>query len=284
MTQPAETPIAIPLAESPRIAIPKLGLGTWKLAGAEGQAAVESALALGYRHVDTADRYGNEVEVGAGLAAAGVARGEIFLTSKVWYDNLAPEALRRSLEGSLRKLATPYLDLFLVHWPAPDMDLPATVGALEAARSEGLIRRWGVSNFPLGLMRRLEGIGATPACLQVEYHVLLSQRALLDWCVPRGIALTAYSPLGQGALAEQPVLQEIGRKHGASPLQVALAWLLRQEMVVAIPKAGRRESQQANLQAVPLAAKLDAADVAMIDALPKDRRRVNPDFAPDWTA
>ncbi|MFZ6764533.1 aldo/keto reductase [Pseudoroseomonas sp. WGS1072] len=284
MTQPAETPVAIPLAESSRIAIPKLGLGTWKLAGAEGQAAVESALALGYRHVDTADRYGNEVEVGAGLAAAGVARGEIFLTSKVWYDNLAPEALRRSLEGSLRKLTTPYLDLFLVHWPAPDMDLPAVVAALEAARSEGLIRRWGVSNFPLGLMRRLEEIGAAPACLQVEYHALLSQRALLEWCVPRGIALTAYSPLGQGALAEQPVLQEIGRKHGASPLQVALAWLLRQEMVVAIPKAGRRESQQANLRAVPLAAKLDAADVARIDALPKDRRRVNPDFAPDWNA
>ncbi|PHK96382.1 2,5-didehydrogluconate reductase B [Pseudoroseomonas rhizosphaerae] len=274
----------IPLARSSRIAIPKLGLGTWKLAGPEGQAAVESALALGYRHLDTADRYANEAEVGAGLAASGVARGEVFLTSKVWHDKLAPDALRRSLEGSLAKLGTDYLDLFLIHWPAPDMDLAAAVAELERAKSEGLVRRWGVSNFPLGLMRRLEEMGAEPACLQVEYHVLLSQRALLDWCRPRGIALAAYSPLGQGALASQQVLAEIGRRHGASGLQVALAWLLRQEMVVAIPKASRRETQQANLDAVPLAEKLTAEDVAAIDALPKDWRRVNPDFAPDWNS
>lgn len=274
----------IPLAQSPRIAIPKLGLGTWKLAGPEGQAAVESALSLGYRHLDTADRYANETEVGAGLAASGVARGDVFLTSKVWHDNLAPDALRRSLEGSLAKLGTDHLDLFLIHWPAPGMDLAAAVAALEKAKSEGLIRRWGVSNFPLGLMRRLEAMGAEPACLQVEYHVLLSQQPLLDWCRPRGIALAAYSPLGQGALAGQKVLEEIGRRHGTSGLQVALAWLLRQEMVVAIPKASRRESQQANLDAVPLAAKLTAEDVAAIDSLPKDWRRVNPDFAPDWNS
>ncbi|MDJ0388163.1 aldo/keto reductase [Roseomonas sp. E05] len=274
----------IPLVQTPRISIPKLGLGTWKLAGAEGRAAVESALALGYRHLDTADRYGNEEVVGAAMAASGVPRGEIFLTSKVWWDNLAPEAIRRSLEGSLRKLGTPYLDLFLVHWPAPEMDLPTVARTMQAARDEGLVRRWGVSNFPLGLMRRLEEIGAEPACLQVEYHALLSQQRLLDWCRPRGIVLTAYSPLGQGALAEQPVLQEIGRKHGATPLQVALAWLLRQEGVVVIPKAARRQSQQANLDAVALAAKLDAQDVAAIDALPKDWRRVDPDFGPDWDA
>ncbi|MXP63238.1 aldo/keto reductase [Roseomonas sp. M0104] len=274
----------IPLVQTPRISIPKLGLGTWKLAGAEGQAAVESALALGYRHLDTADRYGNEEAVGAAMAASGVARDEIFLTSKVWYDNLAPEAIRRSLQGSLRKLCTPYLDLFLVHWPAPDMDLSAVVRTMQAVRDEGLVRRWGVSNFPLGLMRRLEEAGAEPACLQVEYHALLSQQRLLDWCRPRGIALTAYSPLGQGALAEQAVLQEIGRKHGATPLQVALAWLLQQEGVVVIPKAARKQSQQANLDAVALAAKLDTQDVAAIDAMPKDWRRVNPDFGPDWNA
>lgn len=274
----------IPLVQTPRISMPKLGLGTFKLTGPEGQAAVEGALALGYRHIDTADRYGNEEAVGAALAASGVPRGDIFLTSKVWWDNLSPDAIRHSLEGSLRKLGTPYLDLFLVHWPAPDMDLQAVARTMDAVRDEGLVRRWGVSNFPLGLMKRLEEIGAEPACLQVEYHALLSQQRLLDWCRPRGIALTAYAPLGQGALSEQPVLAEIGGKHGASGLQVALAWLLRQEGVAAIPKAARRESQTANLEAVALAAKLDAADVAAIDALPKDRRRVKPDFAPDWGA
>ncbi|KAA2212807.1 aldo/keto reductase [Pseudoroseomonas oryzae] len=272
----------IPLVETSRIAIPKLGLGTWRMTGAEGQAAVESALALGYRHVDTAARYENEDAVGAALAASGLPRDQIFLTSKVWWDSLAPDALRRSLEESLARLATPYLDLFLVHWPAPGMDLPGIVAALHAARDAGLIRRWGVSNFNPGLMRQLEQLGAEPACLQVEYHALLSQRTLLDWCRPRGIALTAYSPLARGKVAEHAVLGEIGARHGAAPLQVALAWLLRQEGVVAIPKAARRQSQQANLDAVRLAAKLTPEDVAAIDGLPKDQRQVQPDFAPDW--
>ncbi|MDQ1078706.1 aldo/keto reductase [Pseudoroseomonas cervicalis] len=272
----------IPTLKTDRISIPKLGLGTWKLAGAEGQAAVESAIALGYRHIDTADRYGNEEAVGAGLKASGVARGDLFVTSKVWFDNLAPDSIRRSLDGSLRKLGTDHLDLFLVHWPTPQIDLAAVARTMQAVTDEGLTRHWGVSNFPPALMRQLEELGAKPACLQVEYHATLSQQLLLDWCRPRGIALTAYSPLGQGALADEPVLERIGRKHGASAQQVALAWLLRQEGVVAIPKAGRRESQQANLDAVPLAAKLDVEDVAAIDALPKDRRRVNPDFAPAW--
>jgi len=274
----------VPLVQTPRIAIPKLGLGTWQLTGAEGQAAVEGALATGYRHLDTADRYGNEAEVGAALAASGLAREDVFLTSKVWWENLEPAALRRSLEGSLRKLGTSHLDLFLVHWPRPGMDLPGIVAAMEAAKGEGLVRRWGVSNFPPGLMRRLEEIGAEPACLQVEYHALLSQQALLDWCRPRGIALTAYSPLAQGALRNEPVLEGIARKHGAQALQVALAWLLRQEGVAAIPRSSRRESQRSNFEALALAPKLDAADVAAIDALPKDRRQVKPAFAPDWNS
>jgi 2,5-diketo-D-gluconate reductase B len=274
----------IPLLETPRIRAPKLGLGTWRLSGAEGQASVESALALGYRHIDTAARYENEAEVGAALAASRIPRDDIFLTSKVWWDSLAPLKLRQSLEDSLKRLGTDRLDLFLIHWPAPDMNLAGAVAALELAKQEGLIRRWGVSNFPLGLMRQLEEIGAEPAALQVEYHCLLSQQPLLDWCQPRGIALTAYAPLSRGELADQPVLQSIGAKHGASPLQVALAWLLRQDGVLAIPKAARKESQQSNLDALALIDRLDADDVAAIDALPKDRRQVNPDFAPDWNA
>lgn len=272
----------IPQLETSRISIPKLGLGTFKLVGPEGQAAVETALSLGYRHVDTAWRYDNEAEVGAAFAASGVNRNDIFLTSKVWWDSLAPMKLRASLEGSLSRLKTDYLDLFLVHWPAPEMNLPAIAAAMELAKQDGLIRRWGVSNFTPSLMRQLEDIGAEPAALQVEYHCMLSQAALLDWCRPRGIALTAYAPLGQGALANQPVLEGIAAKYGATALQVALAWLLQQDGVMAIPKAGRRESQQANLDAIPLIEKLTADDIAAIDALPKDQRRVRPDFAPDW--
>jgi 2,5-diketo-D-gluconate reductase B len=131
-------------------------------------------------------------------------------------------------------------------------------------------------------MRELEALGETPAALQVEYHVQLSQAPLLDWCQKHQIVLEAYSPLGQGILHDQPVLAEIGRKHGATASQVALAWLLRQPLVVPIPKASRPESQQSNLDAIALAPKLDAEDLAKIDALPKDQRRVNPDFAPAW--
>jgi 2,5-diketo-D-gluconate reductase B len=274
--------MTVPVETTPRIAIPKLGLGTWKLSGAEGQKSVESAISLGYRHLDTAARYENEAEVGAAIQASGVPRAEIFLTSKVWWEDLEPEALYRSLEKSLHRLKTPYLNLFLIHWPNPRMDLEGAVKVLKAAQESGMIRAWGVSNFPVALMKKVEELGETPAALQVEYHALLSQSALLDWCRPRQIVLEAYSPLAQGNLGDQPELTRIAAKHGATPSQVALAWLLRQPGVVPIPKAGRRESQQANLDAIPLAAKLDGGDVAAIDALPKNQRMVNPAFAPKW--
>jgi 2,5-diketo-D-gluconate reductase B len=274
--------MTVPVETTPRLSIPKLGLGTWRLSGTEGRKAVESALSLGYRHLDTAARYENEAEVGAAIAASGIARADLFLTSKVWWENLEPEALYRSLENSLHRLKTPYLNLFLIHWPSPKMDLEGAVKVLKAAQESGMIRAWGVSNFPVALMKRVEALGETPAALQVEYHALLSQAKLLEWCRPRQIVLEAYSPLAQGKLQEHPELARIGAKHGASASQVALAWLLRQPGVVPIPKASRRESQQANLDAIPLAAKLDAEDVTAIDALPKDQRQVQPAFAPNW--
>jgi 2,5-diketo-D-gluconate reductase B len=274
--------MTVPIETTPRLAIPKLGLGTFKLTGPEGQKAVEGALSLGYRHVDTAVRYGNEAEVGAAIQASGIARGDIFLTSKVWWDSLEPEPLHRSLENSLASLKTDYLDLFLIHWPNPTMDLEGALAVLKSAKASGLIRAWGVANFPVALMKQLEALGETPAALQVEYHVLLSQKPLVDWCQSRQIVLEAYSPLAQGKLHDNAVLAKIGAKYSASATQVALAWLLRQPLVVPIPKASRLESQQSNLDAIPLAARLDADDLAAIDALPKDQRVVNPDFAPVW--
>ncbi|MBC9206275.1 aldo/keto reductase [Roseomonas aerophila] len=274
--------MTVPVEKTPRLAIPKLGLGTWQLRDAEGQKSVESALSLGYRHLDTAARYANEAEVGSAIQASGVARGDIFLTSKVWWENLEPEALYRSLENSLSLLKTDYLDLFLIHWPTPSMDLEGAIKVLKSAQGSGMIRAWGVSNFPIALMQQVEALGETPAALQVEYHVLLSQAPLLEWCQAREIVLEAYSPLAQGKLRENEVLARIGAKHGASAAQVGLAWLLRQKGVVPIPKASSATTQQANLDAIPLAAKLDAEDVAAIDALPKDQRLVNPAFAPSW--
>ena len=261
--------------------LPKLGLGTWRLRGEECTGAVLGALSRGYRHVDTAQMYGNEDAVGAALAATDVPRGDIHLTTKVWWQNLAPDAMRRAIEASLTALRTDYVDLYLIHWPAPDMDLAASLGELVRIREQGLVRQIGVSNFPVALLRRaVEEVGAPIVCNQVEYHVLLDQTKLLTYMRSRGLALTAYCPLAQGRLAEHPALDGIAAKHGATAAQVALKWLLDQDGVAAIPKAGRASSQQANLDALALS--LDDADRAAIAALPKDTRCVNPGFAVAW--
>lgn len=261
--------------------MPRLGLGTFRMQGAVCQSAVESALALGYRHIDTAQMYGNEEAVGAALRAAGVPRGEVHVTTKVWWENLAPDAMRRACDESLRKLGLEQVDLYMIHWPARGMDLRASVETLMALREEGRTRAIGVCNFPLALLREaVETIGAPIAANQIEYHVLLGQTVLRDYMLGRGIALTAYCPLAQGRLAEHPALAAIARRHDASPAQVALAWLLEQDGVAAIPKSSREESQRANLGA--LAVRLDDEDRRAIAALPKDQRSVNPPFAPAW--
>lgn len=269
-----------PLIETPSLRMPKLGLGTWPLRGDEARRAVEGALALGYRHIDTAGMYGNESEIGAAVAASGLPRGEVFLTTKVWHEHLTPAGIRAACEASLRRLGTDHADLYLIHWPSPAMDLAAALGALARLREEGLARAIGVSNFPPGLLRRALDTGVPIACVQVEYHVYLSQERLLEITRPRGIALTAYAPLAKGVAEADPVMQGIARKHGCTPTQAALAWVLEQELVAAIPKSGREAGQRANLAALGI--RLDAADRAAIAALPKGRRLVNPAFAPDW--
>lgn len=261
--------------------MPKLGLGTWRLAGEECVAAVEGALQRGYRHIDTAQMYGNEDAVGQALAQTPVARGDIHLTTKVWWENLAPDAMRRAMDNSLRLLRTQYVDLFLIHWPAPDMDLAAALGQMVKFKEQGLARNIGVSNFPIALLKQaVKEIQAPIAVNQFEYHVLIDQRKLVDYCRSVGVAVTAYCPLAQGRLADHPVLLELAAKHDVTASQVALKWLLDQDGVAAIPKAGRAESQLANLGALSLT--LDDADRAAIAALPKDQRFVDPGFAPAW--
>ena len=259
--------------------MPKLGLGTYRLKGEECAAAVDGALKLGYRHLDTAEMYDNEEAVGQGIAASGVARGDIFLTTKVWWQHLAGDDMARAAEASLKRLGTDYVDLYLIHWPAPEMDLADALEKLVRLKEQGMARAIGVANFPSALLRRAVGeIGAPIACNQFEYHVLLGQRTMVDAARAAGAASVAYCPLAQGRLAQQPVLEEIALKHKVSAAQVALKWLLDQDGVAAIPKAGRPESQQANLDALDV----DEADRAAIAALPKDQRCVNPGFAPAW--
>lgn len=271
----------MPILEANGMRMPRIGLGTWPMKGAECQRAVESALALGYRHLDTAEMYGNEDAVGAGLAASGLKREQVFVTTKIWNDKPDGVSIRRAFDASLQRLATPYVDLLLIHWPSPQLDLPDALNALAAIRAEGRAKSIGVSNFPPKLLQRAIDQGVGLACLQVECHVMLDQSKLLGICRAAGMALTAYSPLAKGGGLDEPALKRVAARHEATPAQIALAWLLAQEGVAMVPKAASPERQRENLGA--LAVRLDAADMAALAALPKDRRFVNPaGLAPDW--
>jgi 2,5-diketo-D-gluconate reductase B len=263
------------------ISLPRLGLGTYRMQGDVCRAAVESALGLGYRHIDTAEMYGNEDAIGAAIAAAGVPRSDLHITTKVWNENLAPDAMRRAFDASLKKLRLDQVDLYLVHWPAPKMNLPAMFETLQKLKQEGRTRAIGVANFNIALLKTVvEDIKAPIACNQVEYHVMLDQTPLRKYLAAKSIPLVAYCPLAQGRVASDATLAAIGRKHGASAAQVALKWLLDQDGVAAIPKASRAESQKANLDALHVG--LDDEDRQAIAGLPKDKRCVNPGFAPAW--
>jgi 2,5-diketo-D-gluconate reductase B len=267
--------------QTQEIKLPRLGLGTFRMQGDACRAAVESALALGYRHIDTAEMYGNEEAIGAAISAGRIARQDLHVTTKVWHENLAPDTIRRAFDTSLKKLRLDHVDLYLVHWPSKNMDLPAIFETLMKLQAEGRTRAIGVANFNTALLKKVvEEIKAPIACNQVEYHVMLDQTKLTNYLSARSIPLVAYCPLAQGKAASEETLSAIGRKHGGTAAQVALKWLLDQDGVAAIPKASRRESQKANLDALKL--KLDDEDRKAIAALPKNKRCVNPGFAPAW--
>ncbi|VWC87956.1 MULTISPECIES: aldo/keto reductase [Burkholderia] len=263
--------------------MPKLGLGTWPMLGDDCTRAVALALESGYRHIDTAAAYGNEAAVGEAIAASHVPREQIHVTSKVWWDQLSPERMRQSLDNTLRALRSDYVDLFLIHWPALDWNLAATIDTLVSFKEQGRARAIGVANFPLPLLRDVvENRQAPLAAIQVEYHVLLGQARLLQFAREHDMALIAYSPLARNRVSEIPELQQIADKHRVLPTQVALKWLLDQPNVAAVPKAAGQRNQLANLAS--LGVNLDDADRALIDGLPKHQRFVSPAFAPQWDA
>jgi 2,5-diketo-D-gluconate reductase B len=259
--------------------VPKLGFGTWQIEGPQCQEAVEDALAIGYRQIDTARAYANEEHVGRGIAAAGIPRNEYFLTTKIARDEYAPDDLRRAAEDSLRKLGVDGLDLLLLHWPNPDFPLEDTLGALIGLRDDGLIKHLGVSNFPPGMLR--EAIGLAPIFTdQVEFHPFLGQDALVELAIEKDFMVTAYSPLARGKVPEDATLREIGEAHGKTAGQVALRWLLDTPQVCTIPKASSHERRVENFEVFDF--ELTDDERARIDALPKGERIIDPGFAPDW--
>lgn len=258
--------------------IPPLGLGTWDLRGAECVRTVRDALELGYRHVDTAQMYENESEVGRGLGESGVNRTDIFLTTKLWRDNLTRARVSVSLDDSLKKLETSYVDLLLIHWPNDEVALEETLDAMLQAREAGKARAIGVSNFPVALWKRALDLAPVDVN-QVEHHPFLGQSALLELSRARGLQLVAYTPIAKGKVADDETLQAIARAHGKSEVQVTLRWLT-QRGVVAIPKSSRPERLRQNLEALDF--DLTAEEIQAVSGLDRGLRLVAPGWSPDW--
>jgi len=268
-------------ADVPRVdGMPQLGFGTWENDDHDQCAAsVETALDIGYRHIDTAQIYRNEAAVGDGIAESSVARDEIFLATKVWITNLGADDVLSSTDDSLERLGTDYLDLLYVHWAAGEYDPEETLAAFEQLHEAGKVERIGVSNFePEHLDRAQEELDIPIFANQIELHPFLRQEQLREYASEAGINLVAYSPLARGNVIDDPVIGEIAEKYGVSEPQVSLAWL-RSKGITAIPKATSEEHIQDNWQSLSL--DLEAEDIERIDSRDRKLRTVNPDFGPE---
>ena len=261
--------------------IPAIGLGTWELRGRTCARLVEQALRLGYRHIDTAQIYENEREVGEGLRGSGVKRDEMFVTTKVWTSHFTPHDLERSVKESLVKLRLTEIDLLLLHWPNPQVPLSETLGALARAKQLGLARHIGVSNFTVALIE--EAVTACPeplVCDQVEYHPYLDQTKVREACARHGMAVVAYSPVAKGRIKNDQALTRIGARYRKSAAQVCLRWLVQQN-VAAIPRTSRVERQSENIDIFDF--ELSDDEMAQIAALANPKGRLTDfGFAPKW--
>ena len=261
--------------------IPAIGLGTWELRGRACARLVEQALKLGYRHIDTAQIYENEREVGEGLRMSGVRRDDVFVTTKVWTTHFAPNDLVRSTKESLAKLRLSEIDLLLLHWPNPQVPLSETLGALARAKQLGLARHIGVSNFTVALIE--EAVAACPeplVCDQVEYHPYLDQTKVREACARHGMALVAYSPVAKGRIKSDEVLQRIGKTYRKTAAQVCLRWLVQQN-VAAIPRTSKLERLSENFEIFDF--ELSDEDMRLISEMASPKGRLNDfGFAPKW--
>jgi diketogulonate reductase-like aldo/keto reductase len=273
----------VPAVTAGGAVIPALGFGTWQLRGEACAAMVAEALRAGYRHIDTAQGYANEEFVGAGLKASGVARDEVFITTKVRPDRLNDGVLQRSVDDSLEKLGVSRIDLLLVHWPNPQVPLAETIRALNEVKRDGRVKHIGLSNFTTTLLDQAWRFTAEPfAAEQIEYHPFLDQTRMLAALRSRGMAIIAYCPLALGKVVGEPAIEEIGRVHDRSAAQVALRWLMQQDGVVAIPKTASVARLNENLRIFDFA--LTDAEMARMSALtrPHSRNVNEPQWVPEW--
>jgi 2,5-diketo-D-gluconate reductase B len=261
--------------------IPAVGLGTWELRGRACARVVEQALRLGYRHIDTAEMYDNEREVGEGLRASGVKRGDVFVTTKIWQTHLAPPELERSTKESLARLRLSEVDLLLIHWPNPQIPIEETIGALCRMKTAGFARHIGISNFTVPLIRDAVRLATEPLVTnQIEWHPYLDQSKVVAETRRHGLAITAYSPIARGRAAGDRTLKTIGAAHGKTAGQVSLRFLI-QEGAAVIPRTSKVERLEENLSVFNF--ELDEAEMDAIRKLARSSGRiVDWAGAPQW--
>jgi 2,5-diketo-D-gluconate reductase B len=271
----------IPTIEANGARIPAIGLGTWDLRGRTCARMVEQALRLGYRHVDTAEMYGNESEVGEGLRACGIVRREVFITTKVWQDHLARRAFERATRDSLAKLRLSEVDLLLIHWPNPRIPLADTIGALCKMKREGLTRHVGISNFTVDLVAEAVKLATEPLVTnQIEWHPYIDQSKVIGASRRHGLSVTAYSPIARGRAIDDDTLQAIGLRHRKSAGQVCLRFLI-QEGAIVIPRTSKRERLAENMAIFDF--ELAPAEMEEVRSLANPRGRiVNWSGSPNW--
>ena len=270
--------LIIPAIEAKGARIPLLGLGTWDLRERVCARGVEQSLRLGYRHIDTAEMYDNEREVGEGFRASGVKRNDIFITTKVWPSHFAPREFERAARDSLVRLRLSEVDLLLLHWPNPQIPLAETLGALCKVRRDGLARHVGVSNFTVALLDEALRLSSEPlVCNQFECHPFLDQSTLIGACRRNGLAVVAYSPIAKGRVGDDETLSRIGAAHKKSAAQVCLRFLVQQNIIV-IPRTSKVERLSENAAIFDFT--LSAQEMADISALARrDGRLVNAAFS-----
>jgi 2,5-diketo-D-gluconate reductase B len=267
--------------ESHGARIPVLGFGTMTLKDNLCVELVDAALHLGYRHLDTAQMYGNEREVGEGFRASGLPREDVFLTTKVWFNRLAPGDLERSVDESLDRLKLPWVDLLLIHWPNAQIPLAQSIAALCKVKRGGQAKHIGVANFTVAMLDEAVQAANEPlSCLQIEVHPYLDQSKVIAAARKHGVAVVAYCPLARGQVPGDEALQRIGRAHNKTPAQVALRFLEQQD-IVPIPRTSKRERLAENLGSLDF--KLSDTEMADIARLKRPNARiVSPPQAPKW--
>lgn len=259
-----------------QVSIPILGFGTWQLPNEKARQPVEMALEAGFRHIDTAAVYDNHQVIGEVLKHSGLKREELFITSKVWREDLRQRSLIEAAQAALETLQTPYLDLYLIHWPNKEIPIAETLETMQNLKEKGLIKAIGVSNFTVHHLEKALEVGVEITNNQVELHPSFNQRNLKNWCQEHNIQVTAYSPIGQGKDLKLPTIVALAKKYGASESQVILAWM-RQNNIIAIPRSSDLEHIKENFESQKL--ELKPEDQELMDQIPQQERMLNPPFA-----